>query len=170
MSKFRGSITFPIFSLSTLSRQHYCSPPKTRYCWLVRPSQTGFSPARLPALRLGAQFPLPQDKQLSSQLNFVFNIFFPLSAQSLQIFILLFFSDCQSFYFSHLIIHIFLYCWTANWGRRKQQIIFPAFVPLTAQCRLWMHHPAENMAHCCQALEWHPYSFIIRIRSFGKYL
>lgn len=56
MSKFRGSITFPIFSLSTLSRQHYCSPPKTRYCWLVRPSQTGFSPARLPALRLGAQF------------------------------------------------------------------------------------------------------------------
>ena len=55
MSKFRGSITFPIFSLSTLSRQHYCSPPKTRYCWLVRPSQTGFSPARLPALCLGAQ-------------------------------------------------------------------------------------------------------------------
>ena len=59
MSKFRGSITFPIFSLSTLSRQHYCSPPKTRYCWLVRPSQTGFSPARLPALRLGAQFLFP---------------------------------------------------------------------------------------------------------------
>ena len=55
MSKFRGSITFPIFSLSTLSRQHYCNPPKTRYCWLVRPSQTGFSPDRLPALRLGAQ-------------------------------------------------------------------------------------------------------------------
>ena len=56
MSKFRGSITFPVFSLSTLSRLHYCTPPKTRYCWLVKPSQTGFSPARLPALRLGAQF------------------------------------------------------------------------------------------------------------------
>ena len=55
MSKFRGSITFPVFSLSTLSRLHYCTPPKTRYCWLVKPSQTGFSPARLPALRLGAQ-------------------------------------------------------------------------------------------------------------------
>lgn len=56
MSKFRGSITFPVFSLSTLSRLHYCTPPKTRYCWLVKPSQTGFSPARLPALRLGARF------------------------------------------------------------------------------------------------------------------
>lgn len=81
MSKFRGSITFPIFSLSTLSRQHYCSPPKTRYCWLVRPSQTGFSPARLPALRLGAQsrfVPLTEyHNHTLTSIKFSLNFFLP---------------------------------------------------------------------------------------------
>ena len=50
MSKFRGSITLSIFSLSTLSNYHYWQSPKTRYWRLVRPYQTGFPPARLLAL------------------------------------------------------------------------------------------------------------------------
>ena len=41
-------------------------------------------------------------------------------------------------------------CRTANYGRRKQRIIFPIFVPLTAQCRLQTYTPAENAARCCQ--------------------
>ena len=45
----------PACSLSTLVRCCYQHHPKTRYCWLVRPSQTGFPPVRLIALRLGAQ-------------------------------------------------------------------------------------------------------------------
>ena len=47
MSKFRGSITLSIFSLSTLSNYHYWQSPKTRYWRLVRPHQTGIPPARL---------------------------------------------------------------------------------------------------------------------------
>lgn len=35
-------------------------------------------------------------------------------------------------------------CWTANCGRHKRRIIFPAFVPLTAQCCLQIHDPAED--------------------------
>ena len=50
MSKFRGSITLSIFSLSTLSNYHYWQSPKTRYWRLVRPYQTGIPPARLLAL------------------------------------------------------------------------------------------------------------------------
>ena len=50
MSKFRGSITLSIFSLSTLSNYHYWQSPKTHYWRLVRPYQTGIPPARLPAL------------------------------------------------------------------------------------------------------------------------
>lgn len=50
ISKFRGSITLSIFSLSTLSNYHYWQSPKTRYWRLVRPYQTGIPPARLLAL------------------------------------------------------------------------------------------------------------------------
>ena len=50
MSKFRGSITLSIFSLSTLSNYHYWQSPKTRYWRLARPYQTGIPPARLLAL------------------------------------------------------------------------------------------------------------------------
>ena len=59
MSKFRGSITLSIFSLSTLSNYHYWQSPKTRYWRLVRPYQTGIPPARLLALVWAHNFDLP---------------------------------------------------------------------------------------------------------------
>ena len=58
MSKFRGSITLSIFSLSTLSNYHYWQSPKTRYWRLVRPYQTGIPPARLLALIWAHNFDL----------------------------------------------------------------------------------------------------------------
>ena len=58
MSKFRGSITLSIFSLSTLSNYHYWQSPKTRYWRLVRPYQTGIPPARLLALVWAHNFDL----------------------------------------------------------------------------------------------------------------
>ena len=58
MSKFRGSITLSIFSLSTLSNYHYWQSPKTRYWRLVRPYQTGIPPARLLALFWAHNFDL----------------------------------------------------------------------------------------------------------------
>ena len=67
MSKFRGSITLSIFSLSTLSNYHYWQSPKTRYWRLVRPYQTGIPPARLLAL-IWAHSP-------DLLLNFVFKLY-----------------------------------------------------------------------------------------------
>jgi len=58
ISKFRGSITLSIFSLSTLSNYHYWQSPKTRYWRLVRPYQTGIPPARLLALVWAHNFDL----------------------------------------------------------------------------------------------------------------
>ena len=51
----------PTCSLSTLrslmliQQRRYRLPRKTRYWWVANPCQTGFSPVRLLALRLGAQ-------------------------------------------------------------------------------------------------------------------
>ena len=63
MSKFRGSITLSIFSLSTLSNYHYWQSPKTRYWRLVRPYQTGIPPARLLALIWAHNSDFPADPQ-----------------------------------------------------------------------------------------------------------
>ena len=65
MSKFRGSITLSIFSLSTLSNYHCWQSPKTRYWRLVRPYQTGIPPARLLAL-VWAHNPVLLDKYMSA--------------------------------------------------------------------------------------------------------
>ena len=40
----------PTCPLSALRSSHYWLPRKIRYCWLARPSQTGFAPVRLIAL------------------------------------------------------------------------------------------------------------------------
>ena len=45
-------------------------PPKTRYCWLVRPSQTGFPPVRMYALIwTHPAYSSPQSLQSSSVIN-----------------------------------------------------------------------------------------------------
>jgi hypothetical protein len=47
MRSFRGSITRPARSLSTLRRAVYPTPRKTRFRWVANPFRVGFSPAGL---------------------------------------------------------------------------------------------------------------------------
>ena len=47
MQSFRGSITRPARSLSTLRSGGYPTPRKTRFRWVAYPFRTGFSPAGL---------------------------------------------------------------------------------------------------------------------------
>ena len=80
MSKFRGSITLSIFSLSTLSNCHYWQAPKTRYWRLVRPYQAGISSARLFAL-IWAHNPDLHLKSFSSFYNSIYSSAISLSNQ-----------------------------------------------------------------------------------------
>ena len=102
MSKFRGSTTLSIFSLSTLSNYHYWQSPKTRYWRLVRPYQTGIPPARLLALIWAHNSDL-----LLKSYHILKHISIPIV--SAPIYCIAFRRKCVSFCFLFIIFSIIIY-------------------------------------------------------------